>query len=1006
MSGSRTIHECRRALLLFTCVVLSPYTLSALDPNRTLSQHIVTRWGRDSFPGGAINAIAQTPDGYLWIGAENGLVRFDGISFRLIDQTSTPSLPPSPVLGLVVDSEGALWVRMQSPYLMRYRDGRFEQMYPEKVPPEFTFAREEGAAALARGVRGEALIATPGGPLRKVGGQFTPVVSAGTANGNPMSMAETTDGAVWVGMRDTGLFRVRDGRAEHIGLPDQKVNVLLPGAGLELWVGTDSGLLHWNGRTISRERIPEALARSRILALTRDRYANLWISTPAGITVMDPDHFTIRGTGASLPGGAHVIFEDREGNLWLGGTEGLVQLRDAPFLSYPGVASEGGSLYIDTAGRTWVGPASGGLLWIRGREQRAISIPGLDGDVIYSLSGGTSELWIARRTGGVTRLREEAGLLQTRTYTARDGLAPGAVYAVKRSRNGTAWAGNLNGAVSHIENDRARTFTTADGLSADGVTTIQETPDGTIWVGTTGGLEAYRKGIWRRYGGEDGLPPGRVNSLALDKEGRLWIGSASGLFYWSGSRLEGAQNVAGSLRGEIYGLAADDSGNLWATMDRNVVSVSLASLLGESKGPATVRQFGLADGLPSTRGIRRDHSVAKDAAGRIWFSLQGGLCVVNPSLPSALAPAMVKVESVTVDGRPLGQGPAVRYPSNSRRVVFAFIGLSLAVPGRVRYRYRLDGYDSDWSDPNESREAAYTSLKPDRYTFRVMASNSEGLWNGVPATVALVVEPQLTETRWFQVTALCLTGAVILAGLRYRLARVHAELNLRFEERLAERTRIARGLHDTLLQSFQGLMLRLQVVEDLLPPGRAKEQLEESLERADQAIAEGRKAVYDLRSSATAANDLPQAVRALGDELTTPDATAFHLLVEGSVRGLHPIIRDELYSITREAVRNAFKHAEARHVETEIAYGERMLRLRIRDDGRGIPREILEAGRSGHYGLSGMRERAHQIGAKLEIWSGAKAGTEIELTVAGAIAYRSPAGRPLFRFFGRKQVEK
>jgi uncharacterized protein YbjT (DUF2867 family) len=425
---------------------------------------------------------------------------------------------------------------------------------------------------------------------------------------------------------------------------------------------------------------------------------------------------------------------------------------------------EGGSLYVDTSGRAWIGPSSGGLLWIRGAERRQATTPGMDGDVIYSISGGPGELWVGRRLGGVTQLREEAGVLHPRTYTERDGLAPGVVYAVNRSRDGSGWAGTLSGAVSHIEKDRITTFTTADGLSAD--VTIQETPDGVIWAGTAGGLVALRNGNWRRYGGEDGLPPGRVNSLALDGDAVLWIGSSSGLFYWSGTRFESARNAPDLLQGGIYGLAADDVGNLWATTDRRVVSVSRASLLGQSKRPAAVREFSTADGLPSTRGIRRDRSVVKDPSGRIWFSLQGGICVVNPSLPSALAPALVKMESVSVDGLPLGTGPVAHYPSDRHRVVFSFIGVSLAVPGRVRYRYLLDGYDSDWSQPTESREAAYTSLPPARYTFRVMASNSEGLWNGTPASVLLEVEPQLSETWWFRTTALCLTAAAIFAGYR------------------------------------------------------------------------------------------------------------------------------------------------------------------------------------------------------------------------------------------------
>lgn len=994
-----------RALLLFTCAALGTHSLFALDPSRSLREYIVTRWGsRESFPAGAINAIAQTPDGYLWIGTENGLVCYDGISFRLIDHANSPSLPPGPVLGLVVDPEGVLWVRMQSPYLMRYRGGNFEQIYPAEIPPPFTAASQAGATAVTHGLRGDVLIATPGAPLRYIGGKFTPVASSGAVRGIPTSIVETADGTVWVGMRDTGLFCVRDGHGSQVGLPDQKVNVLLPDTDSKLWIGTDSGLMHWDGSAITRRGVPTALAHSAILALARDRDSNLWISTPAGITRIDSKGSTLHWSGANSPGVVHAVFEDREGNLWFGGTEGLMQVRDAPFLSYSGIAAEGGSLYIDTSGRAWIGPSSGGLLWIRGAEHHLITTLGMDRDEIYSISGGAGEVWVGRRLGGVTQLREEGGVLKSRTYTARDGLAPGVVYAVNRGRDGSVWAGTLSGAVSRIKKDRITTFTTANGLSGDAVTTIQETPGGVIWVGTTGGLEAFHNGKWRRYGGEDGLPPGRVNSLALDDDGVLWIGSSSGVFYRSGAHIERAQNAPDSLQREIYGLAADDFGNLWVVTDRNVVSVSRASLLGQLKGPAGVREFGTADGLPSTRGMRRDHSVAKDFSGRIWLSLEGGVCVVNPSLPSALASALVKIKSIAVDGRPLGTGPIVRYPSNRRRVVFNFIGVSLAVPGRVRYRYRLDGYDTDWSQPTESREAAYTNLPPARYTFRVMASNSAGLWNGAPASIGLEAEPRLSETWWFRGTGLCLIAAAIFAGFRYRLTRVHAATNMRFEERLAERTRIARELHDTLLQSFQGLMLRLQVVDDLLPPGKAKDQLEQSLERADQAIAEGRSAVYDLRSSATTTNDLAQAVRALGDELATQDSTAFHLFEEGTARDLHPIIRDELYRITREALRNAFRHAAAHHIETEITYGERAFRLRIRDDGQGIPTEVLEAGSPGHYGLSGMRERAHQIGSKLEIWSGAKAGTEIELSIAGRIAYRTPTGWPLYRLFRKKRV--
>jgi signal transduction histidine kinase len=229
-----------------------------------------------------------------------------------------------------------------------------------------------------------------------------------------------------------------------------------------------------------------------------------------------------------------------------------------------------------------------------------------------------------------------------------------------------------------------------------------------------------------------------------------------------------------------------------------------------------------------------------------------------------------------------------------------------------------------------------------------------------------------------------------------------SQFNMRLEERVGERTRIARELHDTLLQSFQGLMLRFQAVNDLLPEGKAKDQLEQTLQRGDQAIAEGRTAVYDLRSSTLATNNLVQAVKSLGAELATPHSTPFRLVVEGEPKDLHPIIRDEIYRIAREALHNAFSHAEACQIETEIIYGERELRLRIRDDGKGIPSDMLKEGRQGHYGLCGMRERAQQIGGKLDIWSQPGGGTEIELRVASAIEYRSSAGLSLRGRFRKK----
>jgi signal transduction histidine kinase len=334
-----------------------------------------------------------------------------------------------------------------------------------------------------------------------------------------------------------------------------------------------------------------------------------------------------------------------------------------------------------------------------------------------------------------------------------------------------------------------------------------------------------------------------------------------------------------------------------------------------------------------------------------------------------------------------------------------FSALTYLSPGTNRYRYKLDGIDKGWREVgSDERVATYTTLPAGNYTFRLEAATSRGPWSP-DVILAIKILPPFWQTYWFLTCFVAVVCGILGLLYRLRLKQLSSQFNMRIEERVGERTRIARELHDTLLQSFQGLMLRLQVVNELLPEGKAKVHLEQTLKRADQAISEGRSAVYDLRSSTVITNDLAQALTALGNEVAAQDTAAFHLVVEGPPRDLHPIIRDELYRITREALRNAFSHARAQNIEVEITYAERLIRLRIRDDGVGIAQEFLGQGRPGHYGLPGMRERARQIGAKLSIWSGAGAGTEIELSIPASNAYDKSPKRSRWRLFREKVDE-
>src|SRR6201999_895223 len=328
----------------------------------------------------------------------------------------------------------------------------------------------------------------------------------------------------------------------------------------------------------------------------------------------------------------------------------------------------------------------------------------------------------------------------------------------------------------------------------------------------------------------------------------------------------------------------------------------------------------------------------------------------------------------------------------------AYTGLSYTVPERVQFRYRLDGLVGDWEDPGTRREAIYTNLRPGKYRFRVIASNNDGVWNAAGATLDFSIAPAWYQTIWFRV--LCVTVFVVLlwAAHRLRLRQMAYQFNVRLEERVSERTRIARDLHDTLLQSFQGLLLRFQTVSQLLPAGEAKQRLDGAIDQAAEAITEGRDAVQGLRSSTVETNDLAMAIRTIGEELaadeTNHSSAVFQVEVEGPPRSLHPILRDEVYRLTGEALRNAFQHAQARRIEVEVRYDQKQFRLRVRDDGKGIDPKVLNGeGRDGHYGLHGMRERAKLVGGKVAIWSERGSGTEIELSIPASTAYATATRR-------------
>jgi signal transduction histidine kinase len=448
----------------------------------------------------------------------------------------------------------------------------------------------------------------------------------------------------------------------------------------------------------------------------------------------------------------------------------------------------------------------------------------------------------------------------------------------------------------------------------------------------------------------------------------------------------------------VSGIVAMRQGDLWLSSSEGGIRITAAEvqqLSADPDYPVHYSLFDFLDGMPGTpTAIRPLPTIAAGTDGRLWFATSNGVVWLDPqeTRHNPFAPE-VEVQSIVADGVRYLPATGLQLPVGTRNLQVSYTALSLSIPERVRFRYQL-GTDEPWQDAGARRAAYFTNLGPGAYSFRVTAANDDGVWNETGTAIDFTIPPAFHQTRWFYaLCALAFLGTLTVL-YRVRVHQVAAQVRGRLEARLAERERIARDLHDTLLQGVQGLIWRFQAATDRIPPDEpARQLMEQSLDRADKLLVESRDKVKDLRPSDREAADLAKALAAEGEQFALLHAAQFKASVEGAPRDLHPIVREEGLLIGREALSNAFSHAQARNIEIEISYGDAALHVRIRDDGRGISPGVLDAGGApGHFGLLGMRERAKKLGAHIEVWSKPGVGTEVDLRVPADVAYkRSPA---------------
>jgi signal transduction histidine kinase/ligand-binding sensor domain-containing protein len=956
----------------------------ALDPGKRLTQYNRVVFDEAAgLPQSSVFAIAQSPDGYLWLGTGAGLARFDGVSFQVFGKANTAAIDYEQVRALLVDGEGALWIGLAGGNgLVRMLDGRFT-----------SFAGRTGfdkpdAIAMLRDRAGALWFGGWLGVSRWQGGRFTALTRKdGLGMGSVNALGEDDRGAVWLGTAG-GVTRFADGgfRAwPRRDLDVGAVTAVLPTGDGGLWIGGDRGLVRWtpDAGVTRRFGASGGLPHEAVSVLFRDGDGNVWVGTAAGLARLRDGGFETLPDAPGEPRLAvQTIFEDRERNLWVGTRAGgLLRLNEGAFTSFTGAEGLPGdrlSAVIEARdGAVWLGVDGVGLVrWHGGRARTFTPADGLCTPAIQAmLEDRDGRIWVGGSSGKTANLCRLEGE-RFRDFGFDTGLSPGApVRALVQDRSGTIWIGS--GQVYRIDDDRLRPEPFPEDVPTRNrnVFAIHEDAAGALWVGAGSGLYRRQGTQWTRYRPADGLSGNPTFAIEEDSDGTLWFGTIFGITRLRAGVFTGLRAEQGLFDDAVFQLLDGGDGALWLCTPRGVFRVDRRGLGDRGAPPPVVKRFGVSDGMKTNecQGVEGHGGAVRTRAGAMLFATIRGLASVDPRrLHQNRLPPPVVITRVLTDGRAADPGPRVVVAAGTRTLQVDYAALSLSAPEKVRFRYRLVPFEDRWVDAGGRRAAFYTNLRAGSYQFRVVASNNDGVWNETGATLAVTWRPALHQTVAFRTAAALALGLVAFGLYRLRLSQVKA----RHAAVLGERTRIAREMHDTLAQGFTGVSLHLEAAVKNLDgaPERARSNLDRARVLVRMGLGEARRAVWDLRPQSLEGGDLASALSELARKMSVE--VPVRLRVTGATRSLAEAPTVALLRIAQESVTNATKHAQASEILVTLSYGSEAVALSVRDNGRGF-----EAGRdfgsAGHFGLVGMRERAQRVGATLVVRTARGEGTEI-----------------------------
>jgi signal transduction histidine kinase/ligand-binding sensor domain-containing protein len=961
-------------------------TLLALDPHKALTQYTRAVWTQaEGLPQDTIRAITQTSDGYLWVGTDEGLARFDGYDFVTFtkDDGSLPSttitalaadkdgalwigtpnglsryanlrfttfkvadgLPDNAINSLLVDHTGTLWI-VAGISLSSYRDGKFFEYPAARLSPV------KAARVIYEDQQETLWIGGLGGLVKRVEGTFVSVLESKDVDGEFVNaLIKARNGDLWVGGSKGLMLITPSGKRKRYdtrdGLPDDLVRALWEDRGGNLWVGTDEGLSRLEDGRFAASALDGGVDRDWVRCLFEDREGNLWVGRNSGLTRFRDDRFTIYGRAEGLPSDEPIaVHQDRHGVIWIGyHDDGLVAFHDGKFKVYTsrdGLSSdEIFSIRESRNGDLLISTEAGLSRMHDGRFSKYVVPDPLGREPVFdALEDRHGQLWVGG-SAGVFQMTAQGFRNIIPSAPVRDGNA----LVLSESPDGAIWAGTYANGLWQIKDGKTRRFDTSDGLGSNQIHSLYQDPDGALWIGTFGaGLNEYRNGVFTTYAAKDGLLSDNVSHIDDDGQGSLWLSTTRGISRVSKQQLR--DFAAGRIR-----------------------------LL-------TPANYGLDDGLRSTQcapGYPAGGGGTRTADGRLWFPTSRGLAVINPGAVQATTPVapLAQILEMNLDGQDIDlHRPAVLEPGPGH-IQFRYTGILLSAPERVRYSYKLDGFDRDWIPGSTRRVINYNSLRHGKYRFQVRASvpgqaSSE-------ASLGIEVLPHLYETQSFRwIFGLsCLACMYGLYQLRLR------QIRGRFSLVLEERARMAREIHDTLAQGFVGISSQLDALAIKMngKDGIARGHLDLARKMARHSLTEARRTVMDLRDSALEDHNLASALSSAARQWTAGSMIPVDIEVTGPHEGLPEDVEQHVLRIAQEAVTNVVKHAGAKRIAIRLEVRARELALSVSDDGCGFEPSDVFLSAGGHFGLLGMRERAERLGGELQLSSQPGAGTQVKITV-------------------------